>query len=118
MSSFAVGGTSVTFTDDARSFTERKSSLLRTWDFTLFLASATDYATLASLWSLLAPPRICPGSAGATPYVQVAGGAGPGTLTFDNVVDSPFTAALVRIERPSAYPGGGRKCSVSFQECP
>lgn len=118
MSSFQVGATTVTFSAESVGFTERKTTILRTWDMTVLLANATDYTNFVGLWSLVAPPRICPGSAGATAYVQIAGGAGKGTLTLDNVVGSPFTAALTRIERPTAYPGGQRRCSVSFQEAP
>jgi hypothetical protein len=118
MSSFVVGGTTVNFTIDYQGFFEHKANLLRTWDFTVLLANATDYASLAGLWSGPVNVRACPGSAGATPYVDIAGGAGKGTLTIDNASDSPYTAALVRMDRPSAYPSGGRRCTVSFQECP
>jgi hypothetical protein len=118
MSSFAVSTTTVVFTIDRQGFMEHKANLLRTWDMTLLLASATDYATLASLWSGPVTTRSCPGSAGATPYADIAGGAGKGTLTVDNASDSPYTAALVRIDRPSAYPGGARRVTASFQEVP
>lgn len=119
MSSFQapIGGTSVTFTVADQGYAEHQDGLLRTWDLLLYLANATDYATLVSLWSGPVSVRVCPGSAGATAYVDIAGGAGRGTLTVDNVAGSPFTAALVRITRPSAYPGGSRRCSASFQEC-
>jgi hypothetical protein len=97
MSSFAVSTTTVVFTIDRQGFMEHKANLLRTWDMTLLLASATDCAT---------------------PYADIAGGAGKGTLTVDNASDSPYTAALVRIDRPSAYPGGARRVTASFQEVP
>lgn len=118
MSSFAVGATSVSFLDNQDNFIERRNSLLRTWQFEAYLAMAADFTTLSSLLSYPVSIRTCPGSAGATPYVDIGGGAGAGTLTLDNVVGSPFDAALVDIERPSAYPGGGRRCRVTFQEVP
>lgn len=118
MSSFQVGATSVSFVDSENNFVERRDSLLRSWDIELFLASASDFTTLDGLWSGPVSLRICPGSAGATAYADIGGGAGAGTLTLDNVVGSPFTAALTRIERPSAYPGGGRRCRATFQEVP
>jgi hypothetical protein len=118
MSSFQVAATSVSFIVSDQGFTERKDDVLRVWDLSLYLDSPTDYATLLSLWSGPVSVRTCPGTAGATPYVDIAGGAGAGTLTVDNVADSPFTAALVRLERPSAYPGGSRVCRATFQECP
>lgn len=113
-----MGGTSVTFTAQDQGFVEHKNAQLRTWDMELYLASASDFTTLLNLWSGPVSIRICPGSAGATPFADIAGGAGSGALTIDNAVGSPFTAALVRIDRPSAYPGGGRRCTVTFQEVP
>lgn len=118
MSSFAVGGTSVSFLAPDQGFNERKDSLLRTWDLALYLNSASDFTTLLSLWSGPVTVRVCPGSAGATAYVDIAGGAGKGTLTIDNATGSPFSAALTRLDRPSAYPGGSRHCTATFQECP
>lgn len=118
MSSFAVGATSVSFTANQDNFSEQKDALLRVWNLELYLASATDFTTLASLWSGPVTKRYCPGTAGATAYADIGGGAGSGTLTLDNVVGSPFTAALTRIERPSAYPGGGRRARVIFEEVP
>jgi hypothetical protein len=78
----------------------------------------TDYTTLSTLYSYPVSIRTCPGSAGATTYADIGGGAGRGTLTLDNVVGSPFNAALTQISRPSAYPGGGRRCRVVFLEVP
>lgn len=118
MSSFTVGATAVTFTDSSQGFSERRSNLLRTWDLDIYIASPTDYATLESLWSGPVTIRTCPGSAGATPYADIAGGAGAGALVIDNHPGSPFTAALTRLDRPGAYPGGGRRCTVTFQEVP
>lgn len=118
MSSFAVGITSVSFVVNQDSFNERRDSLLRTWDLELYLILATDFTTFNGLLSAPVSVRLCPGSAGATSYVDIGGGAGKGTLTLDNVVGSPFTAALTRIERPSAYPGGGRRVRCTFQEAP
>jgi hypothetical protein len=48
--------------------------------------------------------------------VDVGGGAGFGTLVIDNHPSSPFNAILVRITRPSGYPGGGRRVRLGFQE--
>lgn len=118
MSSFTVGATSVTFTAQDQGFVEHKAGLLRTWDMELYLANATDFSTFLSLWSGPVSIRTCPGSAGATAFADIAGGAGSGALVIDNATGSPFTAALVRIDRPSAYPGGGRRCSATFQEVP
>jgi hypothetical protein len=116
MSGFQVSVTNVTFTVADQGFAERRENLLRTWDLVLYLVNPTDYTTLVGLWSGPISVRICPGSAGATAYVDIAGGAGKGTLTLDNVAGSPFTAALVRLDRPSAYPGGGRRVQATFQE--
>lgn len=116
MSSFQVGATVASFIDTTMS--ERRDTLLRVWELELYLALATDYTTLASLMSAPYHIGVCPGGAGVTYYVDIGGGAGPGTLTLDNVVGSPFNAALVRMDRPSAYPGGARKVNVTFQECP
>lgn len=118
MSSFAIGGTSVTFLARDDQFNEQWPTLLRTWDFEAYLNSSSDYATLASLLSYPVVVRVAPGSAGATMDVDIGGGGGSGTLTLDNVTDSPFTAALVRLIRPSGYPGGGRTVRLSFQETP
>lgn len=118
MSSFQVSATIATFTVNQDSFSERRDTLLRTWDLDLFLPLVTDYTTLASLFSAPYHIGVCPGTVGATYYVDIGGGAGAGTLTLDNVVGSPFTAALVRMERPSAYPSGARRCRVTFLECP
>lgn len=118
MSSFQVSATTATFTVNQDAFSERHDTLLRTWDLDLYLPAASDYTTLASLLSYPVRVGTCPGTAGATMYVDVGGGAGAGTLTLDNVVGSPFTAVLTRMERPSAYPGGGRRCRVTFQEAP
>src|SRR5258708_1221909 len=121
MSSFQVASTICTFgLAEQASFSERRDTLLRVWEFDVYLPLVHDYTTLASLFSAAVHVGTCPGLAGAggTMYVDIGGGAGSGTLTLDNVVGSPFTAALVRMERPSAYPGGGRKCRVVFQECP
>lgn len=118
MSSFAVGATSVSFVVNQDNFEERRDTLLRTWDLELYLTLATDFTTLDSLFSAPVSVRYCPGSAGATSYADIGGGAGKGTLTLDNVVGSPFTAALVRIGRPSAFPGGGRRVRVTFQQVP
>lgn len=118
MSSFSVGATSVSFTANQDGFNERRDSLLRVWEFEALLASATDFSTLDSLFSSPVSVRICPGSAGATSFADIGGGAGAGTLTLDNVVGSPFTAALTSIGRASAYPGGGRRCRLTFQQVP
>jgi hypothetical protein len=118
VSSFTVGVTVASFTANMDNFNERRDTLLRTWDLELFLPLATDYTTLASLFSAPYHIATCPGVVGVTYYVDIGGGAGAGTLVLDNVVGSPFSAALVRMERPSAYPGGGRRVKATFQECP
>jgi hypothetical protein len=118
VSTFQVAATIASFTVNQDGFTERRDTLLRVWELELFLALSTDYTTLAALMSAPYHVGVCPGSAGVTYYVDIGGGAGQGTLTLDNVVGSPFTAALVRMERPSAYPSGARKVRATFQECP
>jgi hypothetical protein len=118
VSSFQISATIVTFLADQDQFTERRQNLLFTWDLSLLLTLATDYTTLLTLISQPVHVGLCPGSAGATPYVDIGNGVGPGTLTLDNVLGSPFNAALVAVERPSAYPSGSRKVRVTFQQCP
>jgi hypothetical protein len=118
MSSFQVGATLVTFSANMDGFEEQRPTLLRSWTFDAYLALSTDYTVLYSLYSYPVSIRTCPGSAGATSYADIGGGAGRGTLTLDNVIGSPFNAALSQISRPSAYPGGGRRCRVTFLEVP
>ena len=118
MSSFTVGANTASFTVNQDGFDEQRPTLLRTWDFEAVLTLSTDYTLLNSLYSYPISVRTCPGSAGATMYVDIGGGAGKGTLTLDNVVGSPFTAVLTRITRPSAYPSGARRCRLTFQESP
>lgn len=118
MSTFQIGATTVTFTVNQDSFSERKDNpVLRAWDVELYLTLAADYTSLIGLVSGPITVRLCRGSAGITADIAMGGGPGPGTLTLDNVVGSPFLAALTRLERPSAYPSGGRRCRASFQEC-
>lgn len=114
MSSFQIGGTTVTFIVDMDQFAERVDGPLRTWDLRLFLSAAADYASLLSLRSWQVSVRPIPGASVA--YVDIGGGAGAGTLTIDNVADSPFTAALTKMDRQSAFPGGGRICRATFQQ--
>jgi hypothetical protein len=116
VSSFTVSATAVTFLDSAADFQEQWPTLLRTWDFEAYLTLTTDYATLASLLTYPYTVRSCPGPAGVTMRVDVGGGAGFGTLVIDNHPSSPFNAILVRITRPSGYPGGGRRVRLGFQE--
>lgn len=118
MSSFAIGLTTVNFEANQDGFQEQYPTLLRTWSFEAILTVTTDYVTLAGLLSYPISIRSCPGSAGATMFADIGGGAGAGTLTLDNVVGSPFNAALSSIQRPSAFPGGGLRARVSFQEVP
>lgn len=118
MSSFQIGLTLVTFTANMDSFSEQYQTMLRTWDCEIYLTASTDYLTLVSLLSYPVSIRACPGSAGVTMVADIAGGAGKGSLALDNVIGSPFNAVLTRIERPSAYPSGGRRCRVTFQEVP
>lgn len=106
----------MTFTDSAAGFQEQWPTLLRTWDFEAYLALVADYATLTALLSYPYVVRSCPGPAGVTMKVDIGGGAGIGTLVIDNHASSPFNAILVRIGRPSAYPGGSRRVRLSFQE--
>lgn len=117
MSSFQIGSTTVNFTVNQESFSERKENpVLRTWDLELYLVLVADYTALIGLVSGPITVRLCRGTAGITADIAMGGGPGPGTLTLDNVVGSPFNAALVRLERPSAYPSGSRRCRVTFQE--
>jgi hypothetical protein len=116
VSSFAVGATTVTIQEQSDGFQEQYPTLLRTWEFDALLTLTTDYTTLVTLVTYPITVRACPGPAGVTMITDYGGGAGPGTLTLDNVVGSPFSAMLIRISRPSAYPGGARKVHLSFQE--
>lgn len=118
MSTFVVGVTTATFTADQEGFSERMDAGLRVWDFNALLVLATDYTTLYALRSWLVSKRPIPGGLASSTVVDIGGGAGKGTFTFDNVLGSPFTAVLTRIQRPSAYPGGGRKVQVTFEEVP
>lgn len=115
-STFAIGANTVSFTADENGFTERIDGGLRVWDFTAFLVLSTDYTLLFSLRSWLVSKKPIPSGAASATFVDVGGGAGKGTLTLTNVLGSPFTAVLTRIQRPSAYPGGSRKVQVTFEE--
>jgi hypothetical protein len=118
MSTFVIGGTTATFTADQDGFSEsvERQTGLRTWTFSAILTLPADYTTLFGLRSWLVTRKAMPG--GAAVFADIAGGAGRGTLTLDNVVGSPFFAALSAITRPSAYPSGARKASVTFEEVP
>lgn len=116
MSTFVISATTATFIADEDGFAERMDGGLRVWQFTAVLPTATDYTALFGLRSWLVSKRPIPG--GSATFADVGGGAGKGALTLDNVVGSPFTAALTRVDRPSAYPGGARKCQVTFEEVP
>lgn len=119
MSTFQIAASIVTFTADQEGFVERMDGPMRVWEFTTFLALVADYTLLYSLRSWLVSKRPIPGGTSSlADYVDVGGGAGKGTLTLTNVLGSPFTAVLTRIQRPSAYPGGGRKVLVTFEETP
>ena len=118
MSTFVISSTTSTFTADQDGFSERTDpqSGLRVWTFTALLTASSDYTTLFGLLSWLVSKKAMPGGTGR--FVDIGGGAGKGTLTLDNVVGSPFTAALTSINRPSAYPSGSRKAQVTFEEVP
>lgn len=118
MSTFVIGGTTATFTADQEGFNERSEPQtgLRVWAFNAVLPLLTDYTTLFGLLSWLVTIRAMPG--GNSRFADIGGGAGRGALTLDNVVGSPFNAVLTSISRPSAYPGGGRKAQVTFEEVP
>jgi hypothetical protein len=118
MSSFVVGVTTATFTANQDGFNERAEPQtgLRVWTFDAVLPLVTDYTTLFSLLSWQVTIKAMPG--GNSRFADIGGGAGRGALTLDNVVGSPFNAALTAVSRPSAYPGGGRKAQVTFQEVP
>jgi hypothetical protein len=119
LSSFAIAPTTVTFIADLDTFNERTDGGLRVWEFKAYLTLPTDYTSLFSLRSWLVSKKPMPGgTTSAATFVDIAGGAGKGTLTLDNVVGSPFTAALTRIQRPSAYPGGSRYANCTFEETP
>lgn len=118
MSTFVIGGTTSTFTADQDGFSEStdRQTGLRTWTFTALLATSSAYTTLFGLRSWLVSRRAMPGGTGA--FADIGGGAGKGVLTLDNVVGSPFNAALPTINRPSAYPSGQCRASVVFEEVP
>lgn len=116
MSRFTIAASFVNFTVDQEGFVERWDGPLRVWEFTGLLALSTDYTTLITLRSWLVTKRPIP--AGVTTYIDVGGGPGRGILALDNVLGSPFTAILTRLQRPSAYPGGSRKVQMTFEESP
>lgn len=118
MSTFVISATTSTFTADSEGFSEATDPQtgLRTWSFTALLAAASDFTTLFGLRSWLVSRYAMPGGSGR--FADVGGGAGSGAFTLDNAVGSPFTAVLVGINRPSAYPGGARKAQVTFWEVP
>jgi hypothetical protein len=118
MSTFVIGATTSTFTAESEGYSERTEPQtgLRVWSFTGLFSAATDYTTLFGLLSWLVTKKAMPGGTGR--FADIGGGAGKGTLTLDNVVGSPFTAALTSLNRPSAYPSGQRKAQVVFEEVP
>lgn len=118
MTSFVIGATTATFVADQNGFNEKTDPAtgLRIWTFAALFTLTTDYTTLFGLLSWLVSKKAMPGGTGV--FADIAGGAGKGTLTLDNVVGSPFGAALTSITRPSAYPSGGRRAQVQFDEVP
>ena len=122
-SSYACGAVLVQFTVNMDNYRQVRENMLRTWDLELYLTAVANFTLLDSVVCALTSVRVCPGSNGSTPYVDVSGqgtgvggGIGTGTLTIDNLIDSPYTAILTRLTRPSAYPGGGARCQATFQE--
>lgn len=117
MSSFQVSSTTVNFTVNQDSFSERKDNpVVRTWDLELYLALSTDYTALVTMVCGPVTVRLCRGTNGVTADIAIGGGPGPGILTMDNVVGSPFQAVLTSLTRPSAYPSGAKRCHATFQE--
>ncbi len=112
MSSFAIAGVgTATFTVQDRPYGERYTPL-RTIEASLYLASAAQVTTLRTLRSWQVSQRPIPSG---TPYLQVGGGPGTGTLVIDGV--GTLTAAL-DAERgwsvEEMIPGGAVVVRASF----
>jgi hypothetical protein len=101
MSSYSVSGTTVNFT--ALDGLSDKGLMLEEITVNILIDNASDWGALFSLRSWAVTQRPIPG--GNTVYVDVAGGAGPGTLHIDTL-DS-HTAILTALSR-SEVDGGLR----------
>lgn len=115
MSSFAVGLSSVSFDAVYEQPNDGRVTFdgpVREFDLLLSIASAADETTLIGLRSWSVNVRPIPG--GSNAFVDIAGGAGSGTLTLDNVTGSPFTGVLYHLDRGTAFPDGRRVIRARF----
>jgi len=103
MSSFNVGGTNVSFIATIEGFSD-KGGPLEEITLGLLIANATDWGALFSLRSWSVTQRPIPG--GNIVYVDIAGGAGVGSLNIDNL-DS-HSAILIALTRAEIEPGSLR----------
>ncbi len=102
MASFSVSGTTASFA--AVETLSDKGGALETITIGLLVNSATDWGALFSLRSWSVTQRPIPG--GNTVYVDVGGGAGPGSLNIENF-DS-HTAILLDVSRDFVESGSLR----------
>ena len=100
MSSFSVSGTGVSFDATTESFND-KGGPLEEITVGMLIPDATSWGALFSLRSWNVIQRPIPGS--DTVYVDVGGGAGPGSLNIDNL-DS-HSAILISLSRAEIEPG-------------
>jgi hypothetical protein len=102
MTQFAVGGTAVNF-EAVETFSD-KGGALEEITVGILIDNATDWGALFSLRSWNVTQRPIPG--GNVVYVDIGGGAGPGSLSIDNI-DS-HTAILTALSRTDIEPGSLR----------
>lgn len=99
ITSFSVGGTNVSFT--ALDGFSDKAGPLEEITCNILVNSASEWGALFSLRSWAVTQRPIPG--GNVIYVDIGGGAGPGSLSIDNL-DS-HTAVLTALSRTEIEPG-------------
>lgn len=109
MASFQVGGLTASFTALSLGFND-KGGALEQITVGILVDSATVWGALFSLRSWSVTQRPIPG--GNTVYVDIGGGAGPGSLTIEHL-DS-HTAVLLDLSRDMIDPGGRSKGSAVF----
>lgn len=98
-SSFTIGATTVSF-DAVESITD-EAGPLEEITIGLLVASSTEWGALFSLRSWDVTTRPIPG--GSTVYVDIGGGAGPGSLVIDGI--SSHTAVLTKLTGQEIEPG-------------
>jgi hypothetical protein len=99
MTSFAIGGTNVSFT--ALDGFADKAGPLEEITVNILVNSATEWGALFSLRSWSVSQRPIPG--GNVVYVDISGGAGVGTLQIDTL--DTHQAVLTGLTRSDLEPG-------------